>query len=264
MQSIRGIKKIIVHSHGYNKPKGIRKTIFSICNPIYKRIVNEYLACSKLAGQSLLRTKNIEQLKVIKNGIEIDKYKFNNDMRLKYRKELKIEDKIVYGHVGRMCHEKNHKFLLELFNEIQKIQSNSVLLLIGEGELEKNIDNKIKELKLEKKVIRLGYRDDTNYLYNCMDAFLFPSIKEGLGLALIEAQTNGLPVFCSNSIPQEAEISPKFYRYDLTENILETAKNICNKEINTNERETAYKYTINQGYDINDVCAKLDTIYNME
>ena len=146
--------------------------------------------------------------------------------------------------------------MIELFYKIQKKQKNAILLLIGEGDLKHEIQNKIEQLNIENKVFILGYRGDTNCLFNAMDVFLFPSKYEGLGIAAIEAQTNGLPVFCSNAIPSEAKITETFATFELSDNIDDIADRICSMKV-FNNREEAYKKTISSGYVIDDVCKQL-------
>ena len=151
---------------------------------------------------------------MLKNGVDIEKYKYNEKVREEYRKKLNIDKKIVYGHVGRFHPQKNHEFLIDLFYEISLKQDNSILLLVGDGELIDRIKNKVKELKLEDKVLFLGFREDIDKLMNAMDYFLFPSLYEGLGIVTIEAQTSGLLTFVSKEIPEDANITSNFYRID--------------------------------------------------
>ena len=186
---------------------------------------------------------------------------FNENTRKEYRKVLNLNGKTVYGHIGRFSLEKNHTFLIDIFCEIQKVQKNAVLLLIGIGELEETIKNKVKKMDIEDKVLFLEFREDVPKILNAMDMLIFPSLNEGLGLVAIEAQTNGLITYCSNAIPKEATISPYFNSFNLNENITTIAKKICEGNIDINKRKEAYKYTIENGYDIKTVCEELNEIY---
>lgn len=252
-----GIKRIVVHSRNTPNINSIKKILIKILNPLYRKITNVHLSCSKNAIKSLF-TKEDDVI-VIKNGIEINKYKFNEKIRNEYRKKLNIEDKIVYGHIGRFSKQKNHEFLINLFYELQKEQD-AILLLVGDGELENNIKEQVKKLKIEDKVIFLGFRTDINNLLNCMDIFLFPSIYEGFGNVLIESQTNGLPTFVSNPITEEANISKNFHKtnsYDINE----WKEEILKTKIDLNKRKYAYKDTINSGFDIKETTKQLERIY---
>ena len=252
-----GIKRIVVHSRNTPNINSIKKILIKILNPLYRKITNVHLSCSKNAIKSLF-TKEDDVI-VIKNGIEINKYKFNEKIRNEYRKKLNIEDKIVYGHIGRFSKQKNHEFLINLFYELQKEQD-AILLLVGDGELENNIKEQVKKLKIEDKVIFLGFRTDINNLLNCMDIFLFPSIYEGFGNVLIESQTNGLPTFVSNPITEEANISNNFHKIN-SFNISEWKDEILKTKINLKTREYAYINTIKAGFDIKETTKQLERIY---
>lgn len=250
-----GIKKIIVHSHNTPRISKTKKILITLLNPIYRKLTSAHLSCSKEASLSLF-TKT-DDVAIIKNGVDVDKYKFNETTRKKYRKKLDLEGKIVYGHVGRFHRQKNHEFLIDVFYEIQKKQD-SILLLIGRGELEDQIQKKVHKLKIDNKVIFLGFREDINNLLNAMDIFLFPSMQEGLPISVIEAQTSGLPTFVSNAIPEEANISDNFYRIDTFD-----ATKWTNKILNVKlqNRSTAYMNTINAGFDIEHTVSQLYHIY---
>lgn len=251
---LAGVKNVIVHSHSVPRMNTLRKILRKVLNPLYRKLTNKHLACSIEASKSLFTKTN--DVVVIKNGIDINKFKFNSKIRDKYRKELKIENKIVYGHVGRFDKQKNHEFLIDLFDKLV-LKQDAVLLLVGYGELEESIKEKVKELKLEDKVMFLGLRDDINNLLCAMDYFLFPSLYEGLGLALIEAQTSGLPVFVSNGVPEEANVSDHFYRIDSYD--IDKWKNKILKTKIGNRNN--YKSVIDAGYDIKDSAKQIEEIY---
>ena len=249
------IKKIIVHSHNTPKISRIKKIFIRIFNPIYRKITNVHLTCSNAASESLY-TK-VDDVILIKNGIDVNKFKYNKNIREKIRKELNINNKLVYGHVGRFSKQKNHDFLIDLFYELQK-NKDCVLLLIGTGPLEDTIKNKVKKLNITDKVLFLGFREDINYLLNAIDIFIFPSLYEGLPVSLIEAQTNGLPIVTTSNISNEANISNNYYvidNYDIN-NWLNTILNV-----KLGNRENAYKNAIKNGYDIIDISNKLEKIY---
>lgn len=248
-------KKTIVHSHNTPKINKVKRTLIKILNPLYRKMTNVHLSCSSEAAKSLF-TKTDDVI-ILKNGLDVNKFKYNEKIRNEYRKELGIENKQVYGHVGRFDKQKNHDFLINLFYEIQKKQD-AVLLLVGTGILEDEIKQKVKQLKIENKVLFLGFRDDVNKLLNCMDIFLFPSLYEGLGIVVIEAQTSGLPTFVSNGIPDEANISNNFHKIN-TFDIKEWTKQIANTK--SKDRNNEYKNTIKKGFDIKNTSKQLEQIY---
>ncbi len=247
------IKKIVVHSHSTPYISKVKKLFIKILNPIFRKLTNVHLACSMEAAKSLFTKTN--DVIILKNGIDINYFKFDEKIRNKYRKEFNIDNKTIYCHIGNFEKNKNHNFLIDLFNEIQKNNSNSILLLIG-SDINTNIIEKVNELGLENKILFLGYRSDIKELLCASDIFLFPSLREGLGIVLIEAQTNGLPVYVSKNISEEANISNLFNKintYDI---------NDWTKRIKTNnERKNAYQNTIKAKYDIKISSKQLENIY---
>lgn len=263
ISKIRRVKKVIVHSHSNPKVKAIKKILIWLLSPIYTRCANEFLSCSNKAKYSLYSKRFIkkEKIKIIKNAINTKLFKYDEDKRNIIRSEMNLENKYVYGHVGRFDKVKNHSFLINIFNEIQKMKEDSILLLVGEGILEEEIKRKTAELGIMDKVIFLGFRKDINDLLNVMDAFIFPSISEGFGISALEAQINGLPVYCSNTIPDEVKISNRFKRFDLNDNPKHIANMILDDDIDCNSRIDAYKDAIEKGYDIKYMCERLEEIY---
>ena len=186
----------------------------NILRPFSKRYATDYFACSELAGRYLFGNKTFDrgEVKIIHNAIDIDKFRFDEEARKKLRKEFDIKDTtIVIGHVGRFVQQKNHTFLVDVFKEYHEKNPDSKLLLIGSGPLEKKIKSKVRKLGLNEAVLFLGQRDDTDKLYSAMDVFCLPSLYEGLGLALIEAQANGLKSITNSNIPREARMSEEIF-----------------------------------------------------
>lgn len=199
-----GVKIRIAHSHNSNTENTLKGFVKSILIKPFKYLSTHRFACSEQAGKFLFRKMDFQ---VIENAIDINKFSYNLDIRKKMREELNLQNKFVIGHVGRFCEQKNHDFLIECFAKFHKENNNSILLLIGEGELKEKIQKKVKELNIDKSVIFLGNRKDVNELYQAMDCFAFPSKFEGLGIVLIEAQVSGLNVISSSNIPEEAIVT---------------------------------------------------------
>lgn len=163
------------------------------------------LACSNTAARWLFLHK-AKMAKVLKNGIESNKFIFSENTRHQVRQELKLEDNVVIGHIGRFNHPKNHLFLIEVFSQLTKAIPNATLVLIGDGDLRTDIECKINKLKIGDKVKLLGIRSDINRLVQAIDIFVFPSLYEGLPVTLIEAQTAGVPCVISDVITREVDI----------------------------------------------------------
>lgn len=202
LAKLAGIKNRIAHGHSTTNK---HKVIHLLFKKFLGMLATYKIACSEKAGIWTFG----KDYDIVLNGIDTKKFIFNNDIRNKYRKILGLGENFVIGHVGHMTPIKNHFFLLEIFAKVLKEKSNSRLLLIGDGPLLKDIEKKIDSLHLNDQVLLLGNRDDVNNLYQAMDVFLFPSIKEGYGIAAIEAQVSGLNCIVSEGVPKEVKLSDK-------------------------------------------------------
>ncbi len=196
-----GFKNIILHSHNSCAP---RIKLHKLFRPLLARQKITRFACSQEAGKWLHDNRSFE---VIYNGIDTSQFYYDKENRLKLREELGLINNFVIGMVGRFNYQKNHMFALEVFSECVKINHQARLVLVGKGELEQGIIKKVEELSLQDKVIFLGVRNDVNKLMSAFDTLLMPSLFEGLGVVLIEAQYSYLPVIVSDNIPDETYIS---------------------------------------------------------
>ena len=247
-------KKIILHAHSSDIDRDflyIKHLINSIIKVLFRSNKYLYIAVSEECNAFCF---NVNNCIVLPNGIDYSKYYFDNDERIKYRKKFNIKDKqIVIGHIGRFNEQKNHTFIIEIFNEINKIKNNYKLILIGEGVLKEKIGKKIKELKLDSKVIILNNRNDITKLINMFDIYLFPSIFEGFGITVVENEVNGKYVFISDKITNVVIISNRVEVISLNKNADYWA------EIITNIKEKEFK--LDNRLDINNYIDKLRKIY---
>ena len=179
-----GVPIRIAHSHSTSNKKEWKKNILKmILRPFSKLYANNYFACTEYAGKWLFGKKVVErkELNVINNAIDLKKFEFNENTREDLRKELGIkEDVLVIGHVGRFMKQKNHEFLIDVFEKAIKQDDNIYLILVGQGPLEDKIKEMVKEKGIEDKILFLGQRNDVNKLYQAMDIFVLPSLYEGL------------------------------------------------------------------------------------
>lgn len=186
-----GVPVRIAHSHSTTNKKEWKKNLLKqVLRPFSKKYATNYMCCSELAGRWLFGDKTYDEGKVylLNNAIDLDKFKYDKKIRDKKRKELGIkEDTIVIGHIGRFVAQKNHTFLIDIFNQFHKKEKNSILLLAGQGPLQEEIKNKVRELGLDDSVRFLGQRNDANELYQAFDVFLLPSLYEGLPVVGVEA-----------------------------------------------------------------------------
>ena len=254
----------IAHSHSTSNKKEWKKTLLkNILRPFSKIFATDYFCCSELAGRWLFGNKTYDQGKVylLNNAIDVDKFKYNEKVRKAKRKELNIKDKdLVIGHIGRFVKQKNHEFLIEIFNEIHKQNKNTILLLAGDGPLKEAIQNKVKELNLDKNVKFLGQRNDVNELYQAMDLFLFPSLYEGLGMVLIEAQCAGNLCFASTEVPSVAKLTDNLNFISLSTTPEKWATDILNK-IEQYHRKSNKSEITKANYDIKEEVKKLEKKY---
>ena len=259
-----GVPVRIAHSHSTTNKKEKKKNILKqILRPFSKLFATDYMCCSEYAGRWLFGDKEYDKGNVylLNNAIDLDKFKYDEKVRIKKREELNIEDDtLVIGHVGRFVEQKNHRFLIDIFNEVHKQNDNSILILVGQGPLIEEMKNKIKSLDLEKCVKFLGQRKDINELYQTMDLFLFPSLYEGLGMVLIEAQMSGLYCLASDVVPTKAKVSNNIEFISLRINERKWADHIRNID-NSLNRKMDKKEISCMGFDIKNEALKLENKY---
>lgn len=221
-----------------------------------KRFANVRIACSKQAGDYLF---NKNDYTIINNAIDYSKFKFNQNLRESIRAQFNITHNYVVGNTGRLVTQKNQKFLIDVFYEIKKKKGNAFLLLVGEGEERIFLEKKVKDLCLEDSVLFLGSRSDINELLLAMDIFVFPSLYEGLGISVLEAQAASLMCFCSENVPKDADISGniKYISLDLS------AKEWADIILMNDSTETIRKQNIvlSKEYDIKEKCNQLSNLY---
>ena len=251
-----GVPVRILHNHS-TAGKGEKKNIIKYTlRPFCNLFPTERAACSKHAGEWIFGKNS--SFKVINNAIDLSKYKFNQSIRDRIRSELGIDDKFVVGHIGRFCYAKNQEFLVDIFNEIVKT-TDAVLLLLGSGETQTEVESKVRSLGLKDKVIFAGNKLNANEYYQAMDTFVFPSRYEGLGMVAIEAQVSGLPVICSTEVPSDVAITDLVEFCPLSASASEWAELILSDRI-SERRDTTDKIR-NAGYDILTEAKKLEEYY---
>lgn len=259
-----GVPVRIAHSHSTtNKQEKKKNLLKQILKPFSRIFATNYMCCSELAGRWLFGNKEYDQDNVylLNNAIDLDKFKYDEKIRSNKRKELNIsDDTLVIGHVGRFVEQKNHRFLIDIFNEVHKQKDNSVLLLAGQGPLLEEIKEKVKELNLNDKVIFLGQRSDINELYQVFDIFCLPSLYEGLPVVGVEAQAIGLLCMLSDDMTKETKILQSTQFLSLNQKASEWAKIILDKSKLGCNKDTVKEMSEN-GFNINIEANKLEKIY---
>lgn len=260
-----GVKKIILHSHAAGvdgKHRNMKETIHKLCRRFLKQIGTDFVACSDVAATWMYPDIPLESIVLVKNGIDLKKFRYDESIREKIRCQLNVEKKIVVGHVGRFCYQKNHDYFIKILQRIKKRDANMVLLLIGEGPDEQSFRNKLKEQNLEDNVVFYGVSQKVQELFMAMDVFVLPSHFEGLPIVGVEAQATGLPVIFSDKITKEAQLREDVVYLGIedndadiwVDNILQFAERKC-------DRQDAYIELKNKKFDIEDTINTFMTLY---
>lgn len=265
-----GIDLRIIHSHnsfgGDKRKSRIRELIDGVrkkqIEHQIKKYPSLYLACSDLAAKYMFKNRDYIW---IKNGINIESFKYNGEIRDKYRKELGIkQDATVIGFIGRYREQKNPLYLLEIFKEYSKIDGKAILLMVGIGHMQEAIDKKIEQLELKNNVIQLGKREDIINIYQVFDAFLLPSINEGLPVVLVEAQTAGVECFISDTITRQVDITDLIHYYSISKEPKEWGQLMYDNLKKKKDRSKYASEVMYQGFDMKDVVRELEKIYLSE
>lgn len=262
---LAGVPVRIIHSHNTAVGKSSRKlkvAFHNMCKVVFGGTATHYFACSDNAARWLFTNRIIKKKGYIlsKNGINAEKFRFDENGRNEIREKLNIQDKFVVGHIGRFGEQKNHKFLIDIFNEIYKRNKDSVLILIGVGDLKEKIIEKVDRLGLSEVVKFIGFTEEIPKYMSAMDVFLFPSLFEGLGIVAVEAQAASLMTIASTEVPKEAKATDYLVYVDLEQSAEEWA-DIVLKYNNGYERKDMCNEIIESGFDIKTVAKKLESFY---
>ena len=252
------VQDVICHLHAASSSYPM---INKILSPVFRKTYSHAIAVSKQAGDWLFK----QGYMVLNNAIDVEKYRFNLGSRSEIRGELGIEDKYVIGTVGKLNPLKNQTFLLELFAEYSKKDDDSVLVIVGGGPLDSELRHKAETLGISDRTIFLGLRPDVQSIIQGFDVFVFPSIHEGLGLVLIEAQAAGLSCIASDTIPKETHVSDYIDYLSLQSDFsiwIERINSIRNREFDRNAQSIDACKSINEhGYNVVSQTGKLEKIY---
>lgn len=250
--------KVIVHSHSTGYAKGYYKTkLLHKIGKIFVRSKKFYrIACGESAGKFMFGKSNYT---VINNGIDMDKFKYSEQARNEVRHEFKIDrDTTVISHVGVFYPVKNHNFLIDIFNEYLKVNSNSHLVLVGDGFLKSKIEQKVDDLNIKDKVILTGKRNDVNKIYSASDVYVMPSISEGLSISLCEAQVNGLKCYTTDGVDRNSDISGNVEFLSLKKEAKYWAKEISKNTL----RDFDVVNKIKSEYDLKNTCKAIYEYYS--
>lgn len=252
----------ILHSHNTATEKTVKGFFKHQLLRYSTLFANQYFACGELAGKYLYKN---HEFTVIHNAISLDVFKSDINDRKLLRSELGLEDKFVIGHIGRFNTQKNHKFIINIFERFHAQMPQSHLVLVGEGELENDIKTMVKEKGLSDSVMFLGVRKDINGVYNMLDVFILPSLFEGLPVVGIECQAAGCRAMISDKVTKEIHLTNLVeflpIEGDSAVDIWCEKLNECIKGKRNISLETIQMSLSNGGYDIKREALNLVTIY---
>lgn len=251
-------KNRIVHSHN---TKSNHMFLHKLLKPIFNLLYTERLACGQKAGEWLFNNKKFT---IINNGIDIEKYSYDEKARNEMRRVNHLNEKIVIGHIGTFNLQKNHDYIIDIFGEIEKKYKDRYhLVLIGEGKNLKNIIEKSKKKGIYNNISFVGNSNNVEEWLQAMDVLILPSLFEGFPLVLVEGQTAGLPCVVSNKVTHDVKITDLVEFLSIEDEPKLWADKIANIPIY--ERSTIknkVKLQIKKaGYDIKDNAKKLENIY---
>lgn len=258
-----GVKRVIAHSHCTGNNNFKYRLIKRYSDKRIGKYVDEYFACSEIAAAWKFPKKIIEEKKfeVIKNGIDIGKFTFRDEIRKKYRKDFDIDkDELVICNVGRLEPQKNQSFLVELAQNLTTNKIKYKCILVGSGSLKKEIVNKTKECNVFNNFIFLENRNDVAEIMMASDVFVLSSIFEGLGIVAIESQASGLPTLCSEHIPAETKLTDIISYHELA-NMDEWIDTIYKTQKREIDREVYAVLVAEAGYDAKESAKLLEDKY---
>lgn len=257
---LAGVKNIIVHSHSTamnGDYRRIKTAMHDFFRPFISKSANLFLSCSDLATEWMYPEKLQSKAVLIKNGVDISKFKYDGQMRKRYREKLEIDkETFAIAVVGDMSYPKNPLFICDM---MKYLDNKYKLFFIGEGSCREEVENYVIKKRLSSKVVFLGRRN-VSELLNAMDVFAMPSRFEGLPVSGVEAQTNGLSCLFASTITKQVGIlnTAHFIDIDSPEKWADTIKHI---KLSANNRDTAAKLVKENKFDIHDTAECLYRIY---
>ncbi|MBQ8822017.1 MAG: glycosyltransferase family 1 protein [Lachnospiraceae bacterium] len=260
---LTGVKVRIAHSHLAQYPTGIKKYIYALFK-IFSRVTStDWFACGVEAANYLYGEKNVKagRVTILNNAIDLTRFTVEKEVRERIRQKYGLQDSYCVGHVGRYTEQKNHMFLIDIFEEIAGAREDAKLLLVGEGPLMEQVREKIASKNLQDRVIIAGSCTNMQEMYQAMDVMVFPSLYEGLSVALLEAQAVGLNIFVSDTVTPELNLTEGIHYLSLKD----SPKKWCEAVLEKAGSYVAYdnkQVLAEKNYDIYREAKKLDDFYN--
>lgn len=247
----------IAHSHNTNQEKNFKYFVKMYSKSQIPKYATHLFSCGEEAGKWMFPKR---EFRILNNAIDAKKFQYNRDVDNEIKRELGLEQEFIIGHVGRFNSQKNHKFLIQIFNEIYKLKPNSKLILVGIGELQEEIVEMANDLGINDSILFLGLRSDIDRVMQAFDVFIFPSLFEGLPVTMIEAQAAGLRCIKSDEVTDQCCITKNVKSLPLKSNAISWAKEIISYGYNYEKLDT-YKDIVKGGFDIKENAKFLEEFY---
>ena len=250
--------KTVIHSHSTSNGSGPQALVKGLLQYPLRYQADVLMGCSTEAGRWLFGRRACESDKYVflPNGVDLSRFRPNEQLRREYRAKMGLEGSYVVGHVGRLGQVKNHAFLLDAFAQLRSLRPEARLLLVGDGELRGQIEARTAELGLSDCVIMTGNRNDVPQLMQAMDVFALPSLWEGLPVTLVEAQAVGLPCLISDRITRDVDVTPLITRLPV-----DSARRWAEELAKDRARRDCAEAVADSGFEIRDSAEKLCRIY---
>lgn len=272
-----GVEITIAHARSAGVDPGLKGHLTRFLRrDLYKKCDYRF-TCSGMAGESVFGDQNQISRKAtfIPNAIDVDKFKFNKEVREEIRYELGIKDKFVIGHVGRFSHMKNHKYMLQILEQCIRMEkkrglSETVLMFLGDGDLKEEIMEQAVAMGISSRVLFMGNKRDVCRYYQAMDYFLLPSLYEGLPGTAVEAQASGLKGIMSDSVTAEAVVTdliqmrsikeePKIWAEEIMRASQKQIEDSCGDE---EVRRSSYAEVVKQAsFDVKEQAKRMQEFY---
>lgn len=261
---LAGVRTVILHAHNSRPEKsGKGHLVFqNICRMFQPLCGDRYFACSNLANEFMYGSRRRKKAVLVKNGIDTRRFQFDETVRREMRERYGLQDALVIGHIGRLCPQKNHSFLIQIFAELRKLRKDARLVLIGQGELERELMDQVERLELQDSILYIPVTSQPEQFYCMMDLFLLPSLYEGLPVVGVEAQASGLPCIFSDSITRELSITDRAHYLSLEQSPVEWAEQAVTLAGETETDRSVYAIQVRQnGFEIRDTAKWLQSFY---
>lgn len=258
------VERIIVHSHavsGMYAGSMIKKIIMNRGKKLIRKYATDRLACSKDAGRDLFFEDKFE---VLNNAIDVTKFLNIDERKInEFKNQFGIDQEdFVIGHIGSFSENKNQEFLVEILDKIRSKRQNVKLLFIGRGnEYQEKVKEIVKEKKLEQSVIFAGVQTDIADLLQLMDIFVFPSITEGFGISIIEAQAAGVPCVISDTIPESVDMGLGIVDRESLDNVDNWVLYILEDRQKIVDKERIKEKIKDNGFDLENLVVNIEQFY---